>query len=119
MTNIAVRVMSNALDSLLEARLSTDIRQQLAIAEATHGRSALEHPAFQQGPHLGDESALDLTSHPVIHGPIKSIARHSQANLDGFKRGWTLALLSRHGDSGFLVDLQGTNDATKVAAGSR
>src|SRR5215203_1517449 len=118
MTNVAVRVPTNPLDSLLETRLSVDIRQQLAIAEAAHGRNALRHPAFEQGPHLGDESALDLAAHPFVHSTIESVAGHREAELERLERRRTFALLGRHGDAGFLVDLQSANDATKVAPGS-
>src|SRR4051812_26532583 len=118
MAHVAVCVMANPLDGLLEARLAAEIGQQLAIAEAAHGGSALRHPAIEQGPHFGDESAPDLTAHPVVYGAIESVPRHRHAELEGLEWGRTLALLGRHGDSGFLVDLQGANDATEVVAAS-
>ena len=75
-------------------------------------------PLSSKRSHLFDESALDLVAHPVVDGAIERVARHRQADLEGLERRWTLALLSRHGDAGLLVDLQGPNDATKVAAAS-
>ena len=118
MANITVRVMSNPLHSLLEARLAADIRQQLAIAEAAHGWCALRNSALEQGSHLADESSLDLIAHPVIDGAIECIPRHRQAELEGIEWRRAFALLRRHGDAGCLVDLQGADDATKVTAAS-
>jgi len=118
MTNVAVRVPTNLFDSLLEARLSAEIRQQLAITKAAHGRSALRYPPFGEGPHLGDESALDLNAHPFVHDTIESVARHRQTEFESLEWGRALALLGRHGDAGFFVNLQSANDATKVMAGS-
>src|SRR5687767_12893776 len=47
MTNVAVRVEPNPLDGLLETRHSAHIRQQLAVAEAAHGRGALRNAALE------------------------------------------------------------------------
>src|SRR5829696_4546527 len=118
MTNITMRVKPNPLNGLIETQLSADVRHQLAIAKATHGGSALRNTALEQGPHLPDESPLDLVAHAVVDGAIESVARHGQADLKGLERRWSLAFLGRHGDAGRLVDLDGSNDATKVAAAS-
>src|SRR5918993_850756 len=115
MTNVAVGVKPNPLDGLLKARLSTKKRQKLAIAEATHGRGALWHSALEQGSQLGDESAVDLVAHPVVHGAIEGVTRHGQADLEGREWWRALALLGRHRDAGPLVDSPRRNGATKVA----
>src|SRR5687768_829435 len=118
MTNVTVRVKPNPLNGPLEARLSAEVRQKLTIAKATHGRSALRNSALEQRSHLPDESPLDLVAHPVVNGAIESVARHRQADLEGLERWWTLSFLVRHRDARRLVNLDGANDATKVAAAS-
>src|SRR5215212_6251882 len=118
MTNVPVGVKPNPLNRLLEARFSADMRHQLTIAKAAHGRSALRNAAREQGSHLADESLLDLVTHPVIDGAIERVAGQAQADLESLERRGTLAFLGRHRDAGRLVDLDGPNDATKVAAAS-
>src|ERR671913_993990 len=107
MTNVPVRVEPNPLNRVLEARLSTEVRHQLTIAKATHGRSALRNSALEQRSHLPDESPLDLVAHPVVNGAIESVARHRQADLEGLERRWTLSFLGRHRDARRLIDLDG------------
>src|SRR5215207_2563205 len=118
MTNVTVRVKPNPLDGSLETRLAADIRNQLTIAKATHGRSARRNAALEQRLHLLDESPLDLVAHPVVDRAIESVARHRQADLECLERRWALAFLGRHRDARRLEDLDGPNDATKVAAAS-
>src|SRR5918993_352224 len=100
MSNVAMGVEPNSLDCLLETRLSAQIRQQLAVSETAHGRGALRNAALEQGPYLGDQPSLDLIADPIVYSPIERVARHRQANLEGFKRRRAFALLSRHGDAG-------------------
>src|SRR5215203_1796576 len=116
MANVAVRVEPNPLDGLVETRLAANVRQQLAIAEATHGRGGLRNSTREQGLHLGDESSLDLIAHPIVDRAIERVARHRQTDFKGFERRWALALLGRHRDASRLVDLQGPNNASKVAS---
>src|SRR5918993_5467345 len=80
--NVPVGIKSDPLDRLLEARFSQEIRDQLAVAEATHGRSGRGNAGLKQRAHFLNEPSLNLIAYPVVDGAIEIAPWHRQPDFE-------------------------------------
>jgi hypothetical protein len=113
---VSVCIEADAFHGVVERNTTVQVGQELAVANAGHGRCVNRNACRQQVHHFLDKTPLDLRLYAPVNDLEQLLPRSEQPNLERGIRPRTFAFLVGHTNASGPVNLQRANHTTDVCS---